>query len=175
MPSGRVFRAACLAQVFRMTGPGPYPPPANQACSGGSGGFPPGSRRRVPPPLVSRSSLFLSFSFPPSAALSLAPVLADPPYPAAVVCASSMVCAGGVCQLCAAARSRRLLIKQAVLPPNPDQTTRARCCRLVLGAYLANFSGFFFALFFFSRPLLLDTPKADKAMRLGVLESGYPT
>ena len=55
----------------------------------------------------------------------------------------------GVCQLCAAARSRRLLIKQAVLPPNPDQTTRARCCRLVLGAYLANFSGFFFALFFF--------------------------
>ena len=64
-----------------------------------------------------------------------------------------MVCAGGVCQLCAAARSRRLLIKQAVLPPNPDQTTRARCCRLVLGAYLANFSGFFFALFFFSRPL----------------------
>ena len=85
-----------------------------------------------------------------------------------------MVCAGGVCQLCAAARSRRLLIKQAVLPPNPDQTTRARCCRLVLGAYLANFSGFFFALFFFSRPLLLDTPKADKAMRLGVLESGYP-
>ena len=65
------------------------------------------------------------------------------------VCASSMVCAGGVCQLCAAARSRRLLIKQAVLPPNPDQTTRARCCRLVLGAYLANFSGFFFALFFF--------------------------
>ena len=91
-----------------------------------------------------------------------------------VVCASSMVCAGGVCQLCAAARSRRLLIKQAVLPPNPDQTTRARCCRLVLGAYLANFSGFFFALFFFSRPLLLDTPKADKAMRLGVLESGLP-
>ena len=90
-----------------------------------------------------------------------------------VVCASSMVCAGGVCQLCAAARSRRLLIKQAVLPPNPDQTTRARCCRLVLGAYLANFSGFFFALFFFSRPLLLDTPKADKAMRLGVLESRY--
>ena len=89
------------------------------------------------------------------------------------VCASSMVCAGGVCQLCAAARSRRLLIKQAVLPPNPDRTTRARCCRLVLGAYLANFSGFFFALFFFSRPLLLDTPKADKAMRLGVLESGY--
>ena len=89
------------------------------------------------------------------------------------VCASSMVCAGGVCQLCAAARSRRLLIKQAVLPPNPDQTTRARCCRLVLGAYLANFSGFFFALFFFPRPLLLDTPKADKAMRLGVLESGY--
>ena len=81
------------------------------------------------------------------------------------------MCAGGVCQLCAAARSRRLLIKQAVLPPNPDQTTRARCCRLVLGAYLANFSGFFFALFFFSRPLLLDTPKADKAMRLGVLES----
>ena len=87
------------------------------------------------------------------------------------MCASSMVCAGGVCQLCAAARSRRLLIKQAVLPPNPDHTTRARCCRLVLGAYLANFSGFFFALFFFSRPLLLDTPKADKAMRLGVLES----
>ena len=34
------------------------------------------------PPFVSRSSLFLSFSFPPSAALSLAPVLADPPYPA---------------------------------------------------------------------------------------------
>ena len=66
------------------------------------------------------------------------------------------------------------LIKQAVLPPNPDQTTRARCCRLVLGAYLANFSGFFFALFFFPRPLLLDTPKADKAMRLGVLESRYP-
>ena len=92
----------------------------------------------------------------------------------APVCASSMVCVGGVCQLCAAARSRRLLIKQAVLPPNPDQTTRARCCRLVLGAYLANFSGFFFALFFFSRPLLLDTPKADKAMRLGVLESRYP-
>ena len=30
-----------------MTGPGLYPPPANQACSGGSGGFPPGSRRRM--------------------------------------------------------------------------------------------------------------------------------
>ena len=72
------------------------------------------------------------------------------------------------------AKNPERLIKQAVLPPNPDQTTRARCCRLVLGAYLANFSGFFFALFFFSRPLLLDTPKADKAMRLGVLESGYP-
>ena len=37
-------------------------------------------------------------------------------------------------------RSRRPLIKQAVLPPNPDQTTRARRCWLVLGAYLANFS-----------------------------------
>ena len=44
--------------------------------------------------------------------------------------------------------------------------------RLDAGAYLANFSGFFFALFFL-RPLLLDTPKADKAMRLGVLESRY--
>ena len=32
-----------------MAGPGLYLSPANQACSGGSGGFPPGSRRRAPP------------------------------------------------------------------------------------------------------------------------------
>ena len=30
------------------------------------------------------------------------------------------------------------------------QARAPRCCRLVLGAYLANFSGFFFALFFFA-------------------------
>ena len=79
--------ACCLTQVFRMTGPGPCPPPANQACSGGSGGFPPGSKEKEASPFLPRSppfvsrSLFLSLSFPPSAALSLAPVLAGPPYP----------------------------------------------------------------------------------------------
>ena len=34
---------ACLTQLFRTAGPGPCPPPANQAFTGGSGGFPPGS------------------------------------------------------------------------------------------------------------------------------------
>ena len=39
-----------------MTGPGPCLPPANQACSGGPGGFPPGSRRELKrPPCLTRS------------------------------------------------------------------------------------------------------------------------
>ena len=83
------------------------------------------------------------------------------------VCQLDGVCRRCVPAVCGRPQSSPAKIKQAVLPPNPDQTTRARCCRLVLGAYLANFSGFFFAL--------LDTPEADKAKRLGVLVSRYQT
>jgi hypothetical protein len=43
----------CITQVFRTTGPGLCPPPANQACSGGSGGFPPGSRKTNQRPSLS--------------------------------------------------------------------------------------------------------------------------
>ena len=85
-----------------MTGPGPYPPPANQACSGGSGGFPPGSKRRPVPLSPSLSALRLSLSLslflipsfccPFPGSCSRGPSLpgrrtlltrqADPPYPA---------------------------------------------------------------------------------------------
>ena len=71
------------------------------------------------------------------------------------------------------ARRRRPLIRQAVLPPNPDQTTRARCRRLVLGAYLANFSGFFFALFFFRDHCSWIRLKRIRLTRIGVLVSRY--
>ena len=55
-----------------------------------------------------------------------------------------MVCAGGVCQLCAAARSRRLLIKQAVLPPNPNEAMRAAPL-VVIWLVLAVFFRAFFS------------------------------
>ena len=91
------FRVLRQTPVFRMTGPGLCPPPANQACSGGSGGFPPGSKKGpsffLPrsPPFVSRSlflSLFLSHSllllpFPWLLFSRTLPTRqADPPYPA---------------------------------------------------------------------------------------------
>ena len=69
--------------------PGLYQP---GLVRGGPGGLPPAQKKRplpLPPSLSAALrpsslalSLSLSFPFPPSAALSLAPVLADPPYPA---------------------------------------------------------------------------------------------
>ena len=46
--------------MYLWAGPGCYPLPANQALSGGSGGFPPGSRRRTQGaflPLLERRAL----------------------------------------------------------------------------------------------------------------------
>ena len=79
---------ACLTQVFSHDWPWALPPACQPSLQRGVRGVSPRLKKKsaslfLPrsPPFVSRS-LFLSFSFPPSAALSLAPVLADPPYPA---------------------------------------------------------------------------------------------